>query len=789
MAKDPVCGMTVSESSPHHLAYDGQDYFFCCSGCLNKFRANPQQYLHPKTVPPVSQPIAGAAYICPMDPEVRQDKPGSCPKCGMALEPESIPPSTEYTCPMHPEVVQQSPGTCPKCGMALEARHAALAENPEEKSMSRRFWLSLLLTAPVFMLAMFPGLFPFLPSSLGQTIQFFLATPVVLWGGAPFFARGWQSIKTRHFNMFTLIALGVGAAYSYSVIAFFFPFLFPPSLQMNGRVHVYFEAAAVIITLVLLGQVLELKARKRTGNAIRLLLALAPEKAHLVKDNQETDIPLSSVKKGDILRVRPGEAIPVDGIVIEGKSAIDESMLTGEAMPVVKSTGATVIGGTLNTSGALLIRADQVGQDTVLARIIALVSKAQRSRAPVQKLADEVAAYFVPAVVAIAMLSFIAWFVVGPEPRLTYALINAVSVLIVACPCALGLATPMSIMVAVGKGATSGILIKSAEALQKLVQVDTLAFDKTGTLTLGRPKVVTIVCQKNDVDEERFLQLAASLENASEHPLGRAIVDAAKERGIAVLTEVEDFSAHSGRGVSGKAGGHRILVGNSAFLQEQGISIDLQTLPEEAMSVALVAIDGKFAGYLGIKDPIKEEAKEAIQKLHAQGLRLVMITGDQQKTAAAVALELGIDEVHAEVLPEDKAGIIDNLKKDGRKVAMAGDGINDAPALALADVGIAMGTGTAIAIESADLVLVKGDLQAIVRAFKLAFATMGNIRQNLFFAFFYNGLGVPIAAGALYPFFGIQLSPMLAALAMSLSSVSVIGNALRLNRLRLEHKA
>jgi Cu+-exporting ATPase len=784
MAKDPVCGMTVRESSPYHFVYEGQDFYFCCNGCLNKFQADPNRYLQPQDQKPAPQATPGTVYICPMDPEVRAEKPGSCPKCGMALEPESIPPSVIYTCPMHPEVKQETPGHCPKCGMALEAKTGVIMENPEEKDMSRRFWISLVLSVPVFLLAMFPGLFAFLSVTLSQTMQFILATPVVLWCGAPFFQRGWQSIKTRHFNMFTLIAMGVGVAYAYSLVAFFLPFLFPPSMQVNGHVHLYFESAAVIVTLVLLGQVLELKARRRTGDAIRLLLALTPDKAHLVKDGQEIDVPLSKVQRGDMLRLKPGEKVPVDGIVIDGKSTIDASMLTGEAMPVAVGPGDSVVGGTVNRDGSLLIRAEKVGQETVLAKIIDLVTKAQRSRAPIQTLADRVVAYFAPAVIAIALLTFIAWLAFAPEPKLSYAIINAVSVLMVACPCALGLATPMSIMVAVGKGATAGVLVKSAESLQKLVEIDTVAFDKTGTLTMGRPKVTALDCDASILDQKRFLQLVASIEQVSEHPLARAVVDAAKTEGL-TLEKARDFTAYSGRGVRGHVGEHELIVSNARFIEEQGIRFTTPAISDEMATHVYVAIDGQYAGYLAIADPIKENAKNAIDALHARGLRLVMLTGDQEATAQAVARRLGIDEVYAQILPEDKAKIVEKLKKEGRKVAMAGDGINDAPALALADVGIAMGSGTDIAIESADLVLTKGDLSGIVRAFDLAFAMVRNIRQNLFFAFVYNALGVPVAAGILYPFWGILLSPMVAALAMSLSSVSVIANALRLRYLKI----
>ena len=738
-------------------------------------------------------------YTCPMHPEIQQQGPGTCPKCGMALEPMGVPAAaakTTYTCPMHPEVVQDHPGTCPKCGMALEpVAFSGEEKNEELIDMSRRFWVCTVLALPVFLLAMIADMMPaWLPNWLSmhvvQWIEFALATPVVLWGGWPFFVRGWHSVQTWNLNMFTLIALGVSVAWIYSVVALLFPQIFPPVMQMeHGLVHVYFEAAAVITALVLLGQVLELRARSRTNAAIRMLLELAPNTARIVRnDGTEEDIPLEQVHPGDTLRVRPGEKIPVDGTVIDGASNVDESMITGEPIPVAKLAGERLIGATVNGTGSLLMRAEKVGSDTLLAQIVHMVAEAQRSRAPIQKLADVVAGYFVPTVVGVAVIAFIAWWVWGPEPRLAHAIVNAVAVLIIACPCALGLATPISIMVGTGRGAMAGVLIKNAEALEIMEKVDTLVVDKTGTLTEGKPKLVAVQAEAGFTEEE-VLRLSASLERASEHPLAEAIVQGAEEKGVE-LVKANNFQSITGKGVTGEVDGHTVAAGNVKLLESLGINPgDLSQQADkqrvDGKTVMLIAIDGKAAGLIGVADPIKDSTAEAIRDLHAEGMKIVMLTGDSHTTAKAVAGKLGIDQVHAEVLPEQKADLIKQLQADGRIVAMAGDGINDAPALAQAHVGIAMGTGTDVAIESAGITLVKGDLRGIVRARRLSRATMRNIRQNLFFAFIYNTAGVPIAAGVLYPFFGILLSPMIAAAAMSFSSVSVISNSLRLKRVRL----
>ena len=741
---------------------------------------------------------AAGAYVCPMCPEVRSAKPGACPRCGMALEPEMPAGATrvEYTCPMHPEIVRPGPGNCPICGMALEPRTvtAQPEDNPELRDMTRRFWISLALTAPLLAMAMapmLPGLTmqPLLPAGWLPWIELILATPVVLWGGAPFFQRGWASLVNRSTNMFTLIAMGTGVAYLYSLVATVFPQIFPASFrEMGGTPAVYFEAAAAITTLVLLGQVLELRARSRTGAAIRALLDLSPKMARVLRDDREEDIPLEQVMPGDRLRVRPGEKIPVDGTVLEGTSGVDESMITGESIPVSKEPGSPLIGATVNGTGSLVMRAERVGSETLLAQIVRLVGQAQRSRAPIQRLADRVAGWFVPAVIAIAVLTFAAWSLFGPEPRLAHALVNAVAVLIIACPCALGLATPIAIMVGTGRGAQAGVLIKNAEALERMEKVDTLVIDKTGTLTDGKPRVASLVTLPGR-DENELLRMVASVEQGSEHPLGAAVVEAAKSRSL-VLTGGSEFRSHTGRGVSGQVDGHKVLIGNERLLEENGISAAALAQKAEELrrggeTVVLIALDGQAVGLIGIADSIKASAARAVSELRREGLRLVMLTGDSRATAAAVAQKLDIKEFETEVLPGGKSEVVRRLQKEGRIVAMAGDGINDAPALAQADVGIAMGTGTDIAIESGGITLVKGDLAGIVRARKLSQATMRNIRQNLFFAFIYNSVGVPIAAGVLYPFFGLLLSPILAAAAMSLSSVSVITNSLRLRTVKL----
>ena len=813
VALDPVCGMSVNpEKAAGASEYKGQTYYFCSPHCLQKFRENPEGFLKKSTEPqtsqlvgiqretrPVGAPVA-QAYTCPMHPEVLQDKPGSCPKCGMALEPVTVTApqqKIEYTCPMHPEIVRDAPGNCPICGMALEPRTVTLAdeENHELKDMRRRFWISVVLTIPVFVIGMsdlIPGapLQRLVPSVVLAWLQLILASPVVLWGGWPFFVRAWHSLVNRSLNMFTLIGLGVGVAYGYSVVGILFPDIFPHSFRAHGGgVPVYFEAAAVITTLVLLGQVLELKARSQTSSALKALLGLAPKTARRVaSDGSEQDVLLSHVQVGDLLRVRPGEKIPVDGVVVEGSSAVDESMVTGESIPVEKTAGDSVIGATVNGTGSLIMKAERVGSETLLSQIVQMVAEAQRSRAPIQKLADLVAAYFVPAVILIAIITFIVWGTMGPEPRMTYAIINAVAVLIIACPCALGLATPMSIMVATGKGAQAGVLFKNAEAIEVLRDVDTLVVDKTGTLTEGKPKLVTVAPAAN-VNERELLRFAASLERGSEHPLAAAIVSGAQERGIQVVN-TQSFDSITGKGVKGQVEGHAVALGNRSLLDDLGIDTgELASQAEkfraDGQTVMFVAINGKAAGLVGVADPIKESTPEVIRQLHGEKLRIVMITGDSRTTANAVAAKLNIDEVVAEVLPNQKAEIVKRFQEEGHKVAMAGDGINDAPALAQAQVGIAMGTGTDVAMESAGVTLVKGDLRGIVRARKLSRATMGNIKQNLFFAFVYNSLGVPIAAGVLYPFFGILLSPMIAAAAMSFSSVSVIANALRLRRASL----
>jgi Cu+-exporting ATPase len=824
-------------------SHAGKTYFFCCAGCREKFKADPEKILSspakkmgsglvslgmaPVRIAPAAMPqpapsVSGAgkpdtnAYVCPMCPEVRQIGPGPCPSCGMALEPESpaLPATkTEYTCPMHPEIVRSEPGNCPICGMALEPRTVTLEdENPELRDMTRRFWVGLALTAPLMAIAMGSMLWPhafmggisfYRPdkttatpwSSILPWLELALATPVVLWGGWPFFQRGWASVVNRSTNMFTLIAMGTGVAYVFSVVATLFPGIFPASFRsMGDRPDVYFEAAAAIVTLVLLGQVLELRARSQTSSAIRALLDLSPKMARVMAaDGSEHDIPLEQVKEGDRLRVRPGEKVPVDGVVLEGSSAVDESMITGESIPVEKMADARVIGATVNGNGSLVIRAEHVGSDTMLAQIVRLVSQAQRTRAPIQRLADKFAGWFVPAVIAIAVLTFIAWAFFGPEPRFAHAIVNAVAVLIIACPCALGLATPMAIMVGTGRGAHAGILIRNAEALETMEKVDTIVFDKTGTLTEGKPRVVEVAVG-DGYSEGEVLRLAASLERGSEHPLGAAIVRASEDRKLS-LAQTTDFANQPGKGITGNVEGHSVAVGNDKLigdfrrlviqLQVNGLTTNTAEMKSRGQTVISVVVDGKFAGVLGIQDPIKASSAAAISELGGQGIRIVMLTGDNRGTAEAVAKQLGIEEFEAEVMPAQKSEIVERLRKEGRIVAMAGDGINDAPALALAHVGIAMGTGTDVALESAGITLLKGDLEGILRARKLSQATMRNIRQNLFFAFIYNSVGVPIAAGVLYPVFGILLSPILAAAAMSFSSVSVITNSLRLRHARL----
>jgi Cu+-exporting ATPase len=759
-AKDPVCGMDVD---PQHAAgshvHNGVTYYFCSGHCLARFRASPERYLAPQA------------------------------------QPEAMP-GGDYTCPMHPEIVQTGPGACPVCGMALEPKTLALEQtpNPELAAMSRRFWISLALTIPVFVLAMaemIPGrpFYGLLSARALNWLELALATPVVLWGGKPFFERGWASIRRRQPNMFTLIAMGTGAAYAYSLLAALAPGLLPASFRRpDGEAAVYFEAAAVITTLVLLGQVLELRARERTGDAIRALLSLAPKTARRVGDSGEADVPLDAVHPGDRLRVRPGEKIPVDGVILEGSSSIDESMVTGEPVPVEKGPGDKVIGGTVNGPGSFIMRAERVGADTLLAQIVRLVGEAQRSRAPIQRLADVVAAYFVPAVVLVALATFVIWAAAGPEPRLVHAFVNAIAVLIIACPCALGLATPVSVMVGTGRGALAGVLVRNAEALELLEKVDTLVVDKTGTLTEGKPRVLRVVAAP-PFTEPQVLAMAAALEQASEHPLASAVIAAARQSGLSPAA-ASAARAIPGKGITGSVEGVAVAAGNRALFEE--LSIDLAPLEAQAEAlrrdghtVMYVASAGRLAGLVAVADPIRETSRAAIEQLRRDGVQIVMVTGDNPTTAAAVARQLGIERFEAGVSPQGKGEVVQRLRRQGHVVAMAGDGINDAPALAQADVGIAMGTGTDVAIESASITLVKGDLQGVVRARRLSRAVMRNIRQNLFFAFVYNTLGVPVAAGVLYPFFGILLSPMLAAAAMTFSSVSVISNALRLRRVRL----
>jgi Cu+-exporting ATPase len=820
--RDPVCGMNVDPSSAKHVyEHNGRKFYFCCAGCVEKFRADPEKFLRapaaakssglvmlgapkPAAAPPAEKPAtqtspqpktAGTVYVCPMCPDVRETRPVPCPSCGMALEPEVLIASTrtEYTCPMHPEIVRPEPGSCPICGMALEPRTVSAAtadDNPELRSMTRRFWVSVALTVPLMAIAMVGMRYSmFMQNLLGRFpvawLELTLATPVVLWAGWPFFERFWTSLVNRSPNMFTLIGMGTGVAYIYSLVATLAPQIFPQSLRgMGGYPAVYFEAAAAITTLVLLGQVMELRARSRTSAALRALLDLSPKTARVLgEDGSEKDIPLEQVKLGDRLRVRPGEKVPVDGVVLEGRSAIDESMITGESMPVEKSPQSKVIGATINGTGSFTMRADRVGSETLLAQIVQMVGRAQRSRAPIQRLADKVAKWFVPIVVAIALITFFAWLFLGPEPRFAHALVNAVAVLIIACPCALGLATPMAIMVGVGRGARAGVLIKNAEALEILEKVDTLVVDKTGTLTEGKPRLVS--SSESVQKDPEILRLAASLERASEHPLGAALVEAANQRGLK-LSHPTHFDSIPGKGIYGEVDGRKVAVGNAALLKDLAEIQDADPkINTPDGGTLLVAVDGKYAGNFTVADQLKPTTPNAIRDLKALGLRIVMLTGDNQRLAAAIARKLGIDEFEAEILPARKLEVIRNLQAQGRIVAMAGDGINDAPALAQANVGIAMGTGTDVAMESGGITLVKGDLNGIVRARNLSRATMRNIRQNLFFAFVYNALGVPIAAGILYPFFGWLLSPIFAAAAMSFSSVSVITNALRLRNAKL----
>ncbi len=802
--KDPVCGMDVSTDSEFHVTHEHQDFYFCSEHCENKFKADPDRYLNPQPQTEAacddgSCSLADTTYTCPMHPEVEQNGPGTCPKCGMALEPKGVLPmasKVEYTCPMHPEIVQDHPGSCPKCGMALEPRTVTVEEDTSElDDMTKRFWVGAILSIPVFISAMAAEFWPQAMAEIinpvyRQWFELVLATPVVLWGGWPFYVRAVQSVITWNLNMFTLIGLGVSVAWLYSVTGVLFPDIFPETVRNAlGVIPVYFEAAAVITTLVLLGQVLELRARSSTNAAIKALLGLAPNTARIVRDDgSEEDIPLEQVKPGDVLRVRPGEKIPVDGTVVEGESSVDESMVTGEPIPVEKTAGDKLIGATVNNTGSMLMRAEKVGADTLLSQIVQMVAEAQRSRAPIQKLVDIVSSYFVPAVVVISVITFFVWWNWGPEPALAYAVINAVAVLIIACPCALGLATPMSIMVGTGKGAMMGVLIKNAEALEVMRKVDTLVVDKTGTLTEGKPQLVSVVAA-DGFEEQDILRLGASLERASEHPLAEAIVRGAEEKGVALQT-TENFDSVTGKGVTGTVEGRSVALGNIKLLQS--LDIDAGELPKlaeqgrrEGQTVMFVAIDGKAAGLIGVADPIKASTPEAIADLHKEGLTVVMLTGDSRTTAEAVASKLDIDQVEAEVLPDQKAEIVKKLQAQGRTVAMAGDGINDAPALAQAHVGIAMGTGTDVAMESAGVTLIKGDLRGIVRARRLSRAVMRNIRENLFFAFIYNSLGVPVAAGILYPVFGVLLSPIIAAAAMSFSSVSVIANSLRLRKIKL----
>jgi Cu+-exporting ATPase len=828
VVKDPVCNMDVVPATARGSSeYKGQNYYFCSQSCVQRFNADPEKYLAPR--PPKSQmvqiggvqmagvqidgnqaggiglaaPKAGPAqspaskgkvtYVCPMDPEVREAKPGACPKCGMALEPETV----EYTCPMHPEIIRDQPGHCPICGMALELRVAAGVhedDDTELHSMQRRLWVGVALSIPLLALSMggmaADNLFHRLPAGAMEWLQFALATPVFLWGGWPFFQRGWASLVNRHLNMFTLIAMGTGTAYIFSVIATVAPGIFPASfLGHGGRPEVYFESAAIIVTLVLLGQVLELRARRQTSSAIKALLDLNPKTARRLRsDGSDEVIPLEAIHRGDLLRVRPGDRVPVDGVLEEGTSAVDESMISGESMPVEKTVGTKVVGGTVNQVGSFTMRAEKLGSETLLAQIVRMVAEAQRSRAPIQSLADKVSGYFVPAVLLVAALTFIGWAIWGPEPRLAHGLVNAVAVLIIACPCALGLATPMAVMVGTGRGAHAGVLVRNAEALEIMEKVDTLVLDKTGTLTEGKPRLTSVMAT-GGVAEADLLMLVAAVEKLSEHPVGSAIVKGAEERHLKIPS-ADKFQSFTGQGVGAEVLSRQVLVGTQKFLEAQGIDTasvvsQAEFLSQKGQTVVMAAVNAKAAGLIAVADPIKSSATEAIRTLKQAGLRLVMLTGDNRATAAAIANQLGIADFEAEVLPKNKLAIVKKLQSEGHVVAMAGDGVNDAPALARADVGIAMGTGTDVAMESGDITLIKGDLQALVRARNLSRATMSNIRQNLFFAFIYNLLGVPIAAGVLYPLTGLLLQPVFAAAAMSFSSVSVIANALRLRRAKL----
>jgi Cu+-exporting ATPase len=807
--------MQVEESTPFKAEHGGETFFFCSEHCRAKFVKEPTNYgaetrsshsccsSHDHGGDNAREGHLGHAahpgeYFCPMCPEVSSDKPGDCPKCGMPLE-RAVTASSEstrviYTCPMHPEVEQDHPGDCPKCGMPLEPKEVAAdadESSAEARDMSRRFWIGLVLTVPILVLAMahlIPGfhLEHYVSGNVNNWVQLALSTPVVLWAGWPFFVRGWRSVRTWNLNMFTLIALGVGAAYLFSIVAVLFPTVMPLSYRKDGQVPVYFEAAAVIVVLVLLGQMLEAKARSRTSSSIRALLNKAAKTARVVREDVEQELPIAEVKKGDLIRVRPGEKVPVDGKITEGRSSLDESMVTGESLPVEKSVGDSVIGATINQAGSFLMIAEKVGAETMLAQIVSMVSQAQRSRAPIQRLADKVSQYFVPAVVVIAVITFFAWWQFGPEPRLAHALVNAVAVLIIACPCALGLATPMSIMVGVGRGAEAGILIRNAEALETLEKVSTIVLDKTGTLTEGKPRL-TLVEVAGEIERDPLLRIAASLEAQSEHPIAKTIVDAAQERNLTLL-KVTDFASVTGGGVEGRVDGRYVVIGKPSLQTEKkatGMDVLIKKaapLQQEGVTVVYVSIDGKAAGFIGVSDPIKATSADAIKALHDLKLSVTMLTGDHEGTARSVAGKLGIDKYKAGVEPKDKHEYVTGLRRQGQVVAMAGDGINDAPALAAASVGIAMGTGTDVAIESAGVTLVKGDLLGVVKAVNLSRAVMRNIRQNLFFAFIYNALGVPIAAGLLYPAFGLLLSPIIASAAMSLSSVSVVGNALRLKK-------